>query len=101
MYLLAEKVSDEWRALAAKLGLTPADMAEIAKRVVLERPREKCMHVLYKWRLLVPLKEFKVTTLVQACKESKLYQVAVGEDNNEKIYDSCPFLSCSCTSTIC
>lgn len=75
MYCMAERTSRDWRTLAKKLGLSGTDVADIENRFN-GRPREKCMHALYKWRLMVPLQDFKVTSLIQAARLSNLNHVA-------------------------
>ena len=61
-------VCKQWRLLGQKLGLQAADIQRI-EAIGEGRWREKCLNCLYKWRLLVPLQEFKIGNLVRALKQ--------------------------------
>jgi hypothetical protein len=65
LYEVTDGVHKHWRHLAKKLGLSPNDIAEIESRDC-GRSREKCLYALYKWRLMIPLQDYKVVALMQA-----------------------------------
>ena len=75
IYLVTDSVSKHWRQLALKLGLPKHEIAVIeAKHPA--RNREKCMHALYRWRSMVALQEYKLTSIIRALTAYRLHDVA-------------------------
>lgn len=83
-YLVADSSSKHWRELAHHLNLNPSDTQVIEQRFGPYRPREKCMMSLYKWRQRVGLKDFKISSLVQALRATGLQAAAGGCADVEK-----------------
>ncbi len=75
LYLVADSLAHNWRQIGLKLGLSLRNVLDIEGRCV-GRPREKCMIMLYKWRIMVPLQEYKVTSIIQALRECGHQQMA-------------------------
>ncbi|KAK2152402.1 hypothetical protein LSH36_330g11013 [Paralvinella palmiformis] len=63
-YVIADSIHRQWRRLAKTFGLSPVDVADI-ERSKAGRTREKCLNMLYKWRVIAGLKDYKMATLIQ------------------------------------
>ena len=75
MYTIVDEESSHWRNIAKHLGLTDRDILGIERRYG-DRTREKCMHMLYKWRHMVTLNDYKISNLVKALRSCGLNNVA-------------------------
>ena len=72
---MVDSAPSHWRNIARHLKHTDRDIISIESKFG-GRTREKLMHALYKWRYMVPLKEYKVANLVMALRSCGLAKTA-------------------------